>query len=255
MNLVEKVSIITGGGSGIGRATAIALAQQGSKVCIVGRTSSKLTDVLNEIKLNKGEAIAITADIADYQAIEKAVEKVNNTWGRIDILVNNAGANIKNRGVLETRPEEMQNLGDINLVGTMFFTKAVLPTMVSQNSGTIINVSSNSAIWPSLMGGAAYSAAKAGVNNFTEFLNDELQHTFVRACSISPGEVVTPILDNRRVKPNKAGMDKMCMPEDIAETILLVAGQPSRTMVTNIVVTPTLTRDTSSEVIKRLGQK
>ena len=255
MNLVEKVSIITGGGSGIGRATAIALAQQGSKVCIVGRTSSKLTDVLNEIKLNKGEAIAITADIADYQAIEKAVEKVNNTWGRIDILVNNAGANIKNRGVLETRPEEMQNLVDINLVGTMFFTKAVLPTMVSQNSGTIINVSSNSAIWPSLMGGAAYSAAKAGVNNFTEFLNDELQHTFVRACSISPGEVVTPILDNRRVKPNKAGMDKKCMPDDIAETILLVAGQPSRTMVTNIVVTPTLTRDTSSEVIKRLGQK
>ena len=255
MNLVEKVSMITGGGSGIGRATAIALAQQGSKVCIVGRTSSKLTDVLNEIKLNKGEAIAITADIADYQAIEKAVEKVNNTWGRIDILVNNAGANIKNRGVLETRPEEMQNLVDINLVGTMFFTKAVLPTMVSQNSGTIINVSSNSAIWPSLMGGVAYSAAKAGVNNFTEFLNDELQHTLVRACSISPGEVVTPILDNRRVKPNKAGMDKMCMPEDIAETILLVAGQPSRTMVTDIVVTPTLTRDTSSEVIKRLGQK
>ena len=155
---------------------------------------------------------------------------------------------------MDTTPAEMQNMIDINLVGTMFFTKAVLPTMVSQNSGTIVNVSSNSAIWPSLMGGVAYSAAKAGVNNFTEFLNDELQYTFVRACSISPGEVVTPILDNRPVKPNKAGMDKMCQPEDIAETILLVASQPSRTMVTDIVVTPTLTRDTSSEVIKRLGQ-
>ena len=254
MNLVEKVSIITGGGSGIGRATAIALAQEGSKVCIVGRTSSKLTDVLNEIKLNKGEAIAITADITDYQAIEKVVGKVNNTWGRIDVLVNNAGANIKNRGVLETSPEEMQNLVDINLVGTMFFTKAVLPTMISQNSGTIINVSSNSALWPSLMGGVAYSAAKAGVNNFTEFLNDELQHTLIRACVISPGEVVTPILDNRRVKPDKAGMDKMCLPEDIAETILLVANLPSRTMVTTMVVTPSVTRDSSLEVIKRPGE-
>ena len=255
MNLKGKVSIITGGGSGIGRATAIALANKGSKVCIVGRTPSKLIDVLAEVKLNKGEGITIEADVTNYRSIENVVNKVNEEWGRIDILVNNAGANIKSRGVLETTPDEMQNLVDINLVGTMFVTKAVLPTMVSQNLGTIINVSSNSAIWPSLMGGVAYSAAKAGVNNFTEFLNDELQFTLVRACSISPGEVVTPILENRPIKPDKAGMDKMCQPEDIAETILLVASQPARTMVTDIVVTPTLTRDASLELIKRPGQK
>ncbi|MBR96908.1 MAG: 3-oxoacyl-ACP reductase [Dehalococcoidia bacterium] len=254
MNLAGKVSIITGGGSGIGRATALALAHKGSKVCIVGRTQGKLNDTLAKIELNKGKGITIEADITKYSSIEKAVNLVVKKWGTIDILVNNAGANIKNRGILETTPDEMQSLVDINLLGTMFFTKAVLPTMVSQNLGTIINVSSNSAIWPSLMGGVAYSAAKAGVNNFTEFLNDELQHTLVRACSISPGEVVTPILENRPVKPDKKGMSKMCQPEDIADAILLVTSQPSRTMITDMVVTPTLTRDTSLELIKRPGQ-
>mgnify|MGYP001052332351 CR=1 FL=1 len=255
MNLLEKVCIITGGGSGIGRATAIALAQKGSKVCIVGRTSSKLTDVLAEVKLNKGEGITIEADITEYQSIENVVERVKNAWGRIDILVNNAGANIKNRGVLETTPEEIQSLVNVNLVGTMFFTKAVLPTMISQNSGTIINVSSNSAIWPSLMGGVAYCAAKAGVNNFTEFLNDELQHMLIRACTISPGEVVTPILEKRRFMPDKEALETMCLPEDIAETILLASSLPPRTMITEMVVTPTVTRDKSAELIKRPGQK
>ena len=91
MNLKGKVSIITGGGSGIGRATAIALANKGSKVCIVGRTPSKLIDVLAEVKLNKGEGITIEADVKNYRSIENDVNKVNEEWGRIDILVTNTG--------------------------------------------------------------------------------------------------------------------------------------------------------------------
>jgi NADP-dependent 3-hydroxy acid dehydrogenase YdfG len=251
MNLSGKVSIITGGGSGIGRATAISLAQKGSKVCIIGRTSSKLTDALSDVKRNKGDGIAIKADITDYKSIESVVAQVKKTWGQIDILINNAGSNLKHRGLLETTPKEIQDLIDINLIGTMFFTKAVIPTMITQNSGTIINVSSNSAIWPSMMGGAAYCAAKAGVNNFTEFLNDELQHTHIRSCVISPGEVVTPILENRPVKPSQEGMKKMCLPEDIAQAIVLAVSLPHRTMITEMVVTPTVTRDASLEVIKR----
>lgn len=251
--LNQKVAIVTGGGSGIGRATVLAMAGLGARVAVVGRTQSKLGAVVAEVASVAGEAHAYPVDVSDWDAVAAMTADVLDRWGRIDVLVNNAGANVPHRGTLDTTPEEIEQLIAINLTGTIFCAKAAMPAMLKQGGGTIVNVSSNAALWPGMMSGVAYASSKAGVNNFTEFLNDELQHTNVRACVISPGEVVTPILENRSTPPDSAARQTMCQPEDVAAAVVFVATLPPRAMVTEMVVAPTVSRDASAELLPRPG--
>ena len=252
--LNQKVCIVTGGGSGIGRATVLAMAGLGARVAVVGRTASKLDAVVDEVISVAGDARAYPADVADYEAVAGVAADVLDRWGRVDVLVNNAGANVPHRSILDTTPEEIERLIAVNLTGTIFFTRAVLPAMLERGEGTVVNVSSMAALSPGMMSGVAYAAAKAGVNNFTGFLNDEFQHTLVRACVISPGEVVTPILELRSTPPDAAARATMCQPEDVAAAVVFVATLPARAMVTEMVVVPTVSRDASAELIARPGQ-
>ncbi len=251
--LSGKVCIVTGGGSGIGRAIVLEMANLGAKVAVTGRTLAKLDTVVDETSSAPGEARAYTMDVSDYGVVNAVVTDVIDRWGRVDVLVNNAGANVPHRGTIDTTHEEIEQLIAINLTGTIFCTKAVLPAMLEQDDGTIVNVSSNAALWPGMMSGVAYAAAKAGVNNFTEFLGDELQHTGIRACVISPGEVVTPILEYRSTPPDASARRTMCQPEDIAAAVVFACTLPARATVTEMVIGPTVSRDASAELIPRPG--
>ncbi len=251
--LNQKVCIVTGGGSGIGWSTVLAMAGLGAKVAVVGRTVSKLDSVVAEVESVGGEARAYAADVADWDAVAAMTADVIDRWGRIDVLVNNAGTNVAHRGILDTTPEEIEQLIAINLNGTIFCARAALPQMLKQGGGTIVNVSSMAALRPGMMSGVAYASSKAGVNAFNEFLNDELQHTQVRSCVISPGEVVTPILEERSTPPDSAARDTMCQPEDVAAAVVFAATLPARTMVPEMVIVPTVSRDASSELLPRPG--
>ena len=243
MSLKGQVCIITGGGSGIGRDAALKMAHEGATVVIVGRTESKLEKVKSEGSSASGTIVSYILDVADYEAVQKMVADVVEKYGRIDVLVNNAGHSSHNRRITNATPEEVRSVVDSNLIGTFFCSQAVVPTMLEAKSGTIINISSLAAITPGPLAGYAYGAAKAGIINFTEFLNNDLMNTGIRASVIIPGEVATPILDNRPSPPDAEARTKMV---DVAETsaaILLIASLPQRTNIPELTIRPTEHRD------------
>ena len=248
MALDNQVCIITGGGSGIGRATALAMAEEDAKVVLFGRTESKVAAVAEEIREQGGTARAYGLDVADHAAVFDAVGDSLDAFGRMDVLVNNAGHSSSNRRLLTTTPDDIRSVVDSNLVGTIYCTQAVMPAMLEANSGTIVNVSSMAALNPGLLGGMIYSAAKAAVINFTEFLNEEFKDTGVRASVVIPGEVDTPILNNRPVVPDAAARATMVTSEEVAEAITLIAHLPQKSNVPELIIRPTYVRDVSGEV-------
>ena len=248
MGLADKVCIVTGGGSGIGRAAALLMAAQGARVAVVGRTESKLTAVRGEIERQGGTALALSLDVADHAAVQRMAAEVLDTWERVDVLVNNAGHSSAHRMLLTTTPEDIRSTIDSNLAGTIYCSQAVMPAMQAAGGGTIVNVASLAGVRGSLLGGPSYSAAKAGVINFTQYLNTEFRNSGLRASVIIPGEVDTPIVEQRPVHPSPEARATMATSEDVARAILLVADLPQRTLIPELTIRPTYLRDTSAEV-------
>ena len=248
MSMNETVCIVTGGGSGIGEATAILLAQEGATVVVVGRTESKVKLVREKILELGGQARAYVLDVADYHAVKAMCADVKKLYGRMDLLVNNAGHSSANRRLLSTTPEEIRTVIDSNLVGTMFCTQAVVPSMLEAKRGTVINVASMAGLTPGLLGGMVYGAAKAGVINFTRFLNNEFNDTGIRASVVIPGEVNTPILAKRPVPPSDEARATMVGSIDVARAIVFIASLPGNSAVPELVIRPNTMRDTSKEL-------
>jgi NADP-dependent 3-hydroxy acid dehydrogenase YdfG len=248
MGLDGKICIITGGGSGIGRATGLKMAGEGGIVILVGRTASKVEGVKSEIEAIGGEATAFGVDVTDENGVKAMVNSVLSMYGKVDVLLNNAGHSSIHRKLLTTTAEEVRSVLESNLMGSIFCTQAVMPSMLEAREGTIINVSSLAGVTPGLLAGMAYGAAKAGVINFTQFLNSEFRNTGIRASVIIPGEVDTPILDKRPVNPSQDARETMVTAEDAAEAITLIARLPSRASIPELVIRPTYLRDTSAEV-------
>ena len=250
MSLQDKVCIITGGGSGIGRGAGVMMAQNGATVVLIGRTKAKVDAVKDEIEAEGGSALSFSLDVADNEAVQKMAKDVLDAFGRIDVLVNNAGHSSLHRRLLNTTPQEIREVIDSNLIGTIFCAQAVVPAMLAAGSGTIINVSSLAGVTPGPFSGLAYGAAKAAVINFTTFLNADLRNTGIRASVIIPGEVDTPILNNRPIPPDEEVRSLMV---DVAETsavINLIASLPQRTNIPELVIRPTFQRDMSKEVVR-----
>lgn len=252
MRLEGQVCIITGGGSGIGRGAALTMAEEGATVVIIGRTASKLASVEAEIAITEvsGTTVSYTLDVSDYNAVEAMVADVLEKFGRIDVLVNNAGHSSHNRRLLNTTPEEVRSVIDSNLIGTFFCTQAVVPAMLKAKSGTIINISSLAAVTPGPFSGFAYGAAKAGVINFTEFLNADLRNTGIRASVVVPGEVATPILDKRPIPPDAEARTLMVDVDETSAAILLIATLPQRSNIPELVIRPTMHRNMAGEVVE-----
>jgi NAD(P)-dependent dehydrogenase (short-subunit alcohol dehydrogenase family) len=248
MSLQDKVCIITGGGSGIGRGAALLMAQNGAKVVLIGRTAAKIEAVVDEIEAEGGIAKAFALDVADHAAVHQMAKDVLDDYGRIDVLVNSAGHSCHHRRLLTVTPEEIQSVIDSNLMGTIFCTQAVAPAMLEAEEGMIINISSLAGVTPSRFSGLAYGAAKAAVINFTTFLNAEFRNTGVRASVVIPGEVATPILDLRPIPPSAESREMMVDVDETSATIYLIASLPKRTNIPELVIRPTMHRDMSKEI-------
>lgn len=251
MSLKEKVCIVTGGNSGIGLAVAKRFAEDGAKVAIVGRTEETLASAAKEITSLGAEVQSFAINVGDPEAVRHVVNSVTERHGKVDVLVNCAGGGSLRKRMLTTTPDDMQSVIESNLLGTIYFVQAVLPSMLKSESGTIINVSSGASRTPGLLGGMIYGAAKAGVNNITDFINAEFANSGIRACTVVPGEVDTPALTRNRPVPVSAEARKgILAPEDLAETIHLMASIPQRANISELVIRPTMRRDTSAETPK-----
>ena len=247
MGLKDKVCIITGGGSGIGRSAALMMAEAGAKVVVVGRTVSKVESVKDEIEASGGTAVAMGLDVGDYDGVMQMAKDVLDAYGQVDVLVNNAGHSSHHRRLMTTTPEELRAVLDSNVAGSVYCSQAVVPHMQERGEGTIINVSSMAGVNASMLAGMAYSAAKAAVINFTAFLNAEYKNTGIRSSVVIPGEVDTPILDNRPIVPSEDARDTMVTADDAAEAIFLIANLPQRACIPELIIRPTYQRDTSAE--------
>lgn len=243
-----QVAVVTGAGSGIGRATAIAFAREGCRVALVGRRSGPLRELADELEPAGAQCLALQADVTHPVGVQGVVDEVVQRWSRIDVLVNNAGLNVAARDMASVSAADWATVLDVNLTGTFLMTQAVLPAMRAQSSGTVLNVSSLAGHRAMALTGPAYSAAKAGVNSFTESLNLAERRHGVRACAVCPGEVATPILDKRPKPPSAAARASMLQPEDVAQTLLFVATLPQRATVELLTMFPTQQRDWSDEL-------
>lgn len=244
--LAGQVALITGAGTGIGRAVAVLFAAEGARVALNGRRPEPLEETAVIVRAAGGEALVVTGDLTDSAAVDQVAAATLDAWGQIDILVNNAGLNVPKRDLAEIEVAGWQQVIDADLTAPFLLCRAVLPGM-RDRGGTIINVSSMAALRAGILSGPAYSAAKAGLNSFTASINVAERGRGIRACALCPGEVATPIMELRPFRPSPAAIATMLQPEDVAEAALLVAALPARATIEQILITPTILRDTTEE--------
>jgi NADP-dependent 3-hydroxy acid dehydrogenase YdfG len=241
--LEGKVAWITGGGSGIGLAGAIELVKAGARVVISGRTEKTTREAEKQLKA-LGDAEGTLLDVADKKAVAATAAGIEKRHGRIDILVTSAGTNIGGgrRNLKNLSLEGWDEVVAINLNGLFYCCHAVIPGMRARKDGLIINISSWAGRYASVLTGPAYNATKRAVIAITESINMEECANGIRATSILPGEVATPILEKRPVPPSKEERARMAQPEDFGRAILFVATMPARSCVNELVLAPTWNR-------------
>jgi 3-oxoacyl-[acyl-carrier protein] reductase len=221
MKLAGAVAVITGSGTGIGRATALSFAEQGATVIACGRRYSPLIETAQLIQQGGTDVLAIPTDVRDYVQVNKMMQAALERFGRVDVLVNNAGAAIQ-RPIHETTEEEWDRILDTNLKGTFLCCKVALPSMIEAGSGVIINVSSILGL-TGIANFGAYCASKFGVIGFTQALGEELKPKGIRVFAVCPGPTQTD-LHCRLVGPEKA--KQSMSPERVAAEIRgLVTGE------------------------------
>jgi NAD(P)-dependent dehydrogenase (short-subunit alcohol dehydrogenase family) len=192
--LAGQIAIVTGGGTGIGRATALVLADEGAHVVLAGRRRPPLDAVAAEVERAGGQASARTADLADPDEAAGLGRWTAERFGRVDVVIHNAGHSSRVRNVRWVSRAEWDSVIGVNLDGVFALTQAVLPSMIERGGGTIVTVSSAAALRPGFLSGAPYGAAKAAVRNLMAFVHTTLRGHGIRATTIMPAEVDTPIL-------------------------------------------------------------
>lgn len=240
--LSGKVAWITGAGSGIGQAGAIALAAAGAAVVVSGRRAAALEETRSLVADAGGQVTTLALDVADKESVRAAGNEIVTRHGRLDILVNSAGTNVANRFYKEVLASDWDKVVGANLNGAMYCTLAVLPAMRAKKDGLVINIASWFGRWPGYLAGPAYAASKQALASITHQLNIEEGINGIRGCVIYPGEVATPILKNRPVPPAAEDQAKMLKPEDLGRTIRFVAEMPPHVCLNEIVVSPTWNR-------------
>lgn len=215
-NLQGKNALITGGGKGIGRATAIAFAKEGINVGLIGRTFSNLENVAKELEEYDVKVTVAVADVSDNESVIAAVDHIKSELGAIDILINNAGIG-KFGKFLELSPEEFKNIIDVNLMGAYYVTRAVLPEMIERKAGEIINISSTAGQKGAPVT-SAYSASKFGLLGMTESLMLEVRKHNIRVSALTPSTVATDLAYAENLTDGNP--EKVMQPEDLAEVML-----------------------------------
>lgn len=239
-DLTGKVAWVTGAGTGIGEAGAIALAAAGMHVVLSGRREDKLLEVAERCGQDKSTVEVL--DVARKEDVASVAQRIIDQHGRIDVLVASAGLNPKNRNWHNVELEDWDQVIRVDLDGAFYCCKAVLPTMKEQGDGLIINISSWAGKHVSIVTGPAYTAAKHAMNAMTESLNMEACSFGVRATAVCPGEVATPILDNRPIPVSAEDRAKMVQADDCGDVIRFLAELPSHVCINELTISPTWNR-------------
>lgn len=237
-SLKNKVVLIIGASSGIGRETAVLFAQEGAKVMASARREDRLQALQQELK-QQGHAIEIaTADASVAAQMTELAVHAQKILGAPDILIYASGTNTRQRTLRNLTPDVWNELITVNLNGAYYATSAVLPVMRERKSGHLIYVSSISGLVPDVSG-AAYQASKRGMVGLAHAIRVEEKEHGIRTCAICPGLVDTEILEKRPVKPDASTLAKALQPQDVAEAILAIAKLPARAAVPEIQILPT----------------
>jgi 3-oxoacyl-[acyl-carrier protein] reductase len=223
MELSGQVAIVTGAGRGIGRATALALARRGVVVVLVSRTRPEIESVASEAEAVGATALPVVADLGQEDEVAGMVDQALQACGRLDILVNNAGIAMPDRPVVDTSLADWERILRINLTGPFLCAKAVLPTMMRQRSGKIINVASIGGRM-GIAGIAAYGAAKAGLLHFTASLAAEVKRFGIDVNAVCPSGTDTRMLHETG---RATGRTNLIRPEEIANVILFLVSPES----------------------------
>lgn len=220
MKFHNQTAIVTGGGTGIGRAIAFALAREGASVCVCGRTESTIDETANLIQDSGGKALAIPADVSREENVSDLVERTRSKFGFIQILVNNAGiAHFKN--LWELTPDEYDTMMDVNARGTYLTCRAVIPEMIEKRNGRILNIASVAGVRPYPAQGG-YCASKHAQLALSKVLSLEVQEYGITVQAISPGGVDTPLARGIR---DDVDFNEWMRPEEVAEAAVYLLSQ------------------------------
>ena len=233
-----KTAIITGAGSGVGQAIALALVRKGWKVAIVGRRKTALEETANLAGQRSSLVLVCPCDIGRSDAVARMRKKVLARFGGIEVLVNAAGTNVPRRSLELLSDEDYHEMINSNLHGSYYCVQAFLPGMRARKSGTIINIVSAAGKQASAKSGPGYVISKFGQAGLTQSINAEERNNGIRACAIFPGDIATPLLDKRPNPPPPEAREKMLLPEDVAACALLAIDLPPRAIVEEIVIQP-----------------
>ena len=231
--LLQKIAVVTGGGSGIGAAIAHKLSGLGATVIVCGRTRPRLDEAAAQIRAAGGQSEAIVCDLADWNSVSALADRVQHTFSRVDILVNNAGTGSFG-GPLHTMPvEKWDPILNTNLRGVFYTTKAFAPMMIAAGGGHIINISSIAGK-NALPNGAAYAASKWGLNGLSYSVAEELRGHNIRVSIICPGSTHTGFSPH-----TGKSADKMLQPGDVAHVVAMLVTQAPQSFASEVILRPT----------------
>lgn len=243
MKLEGRVAIVTGAGQGIGRADALAFVKEGAKVVILDITD-KIYDVKKEIEAMGGEALAIRCDVSNKEQVDSMVKEALNKYGRIDILVNNAGTRGARKEITELEEEEWEKTISVDLKGTFLCSKAVIPTMIKQKGGKIINNASISGEVTGYPKAVDYCAAKGGMVGLTKALTLEVGKYGINVNAIAPGAIETELTTgatqkhtlNLKTLKYRIPLRRTGKPEDVANLIIFLSSNESDYITGQVIV-------------------
>ena len=238
MKLEGKTAVVTGGGTGIGLAIAVVLARQGCRVAITGRREEMLREAIGGYHGNP-PLLGFAADVADRSSVHGLFEWARAELGAIDILVNSAGINVVRRSTADLDPDDWDRMLAVNATGAYLCIHEVLPEMRRRGDGLVVNISSIAGKRAGLLGGVGYNASKFAMSALGTTVALEEGKNGIRVTNVFPGEVNTPILENRPQPVSDEHKARILQPEDVADAVLMIVCLPPRAHVAELVIKPT----------------
>ena len=235
---MTKTAVVTGAGSGVGRATALALAKAGWRVALVGRRKAGLQETVKLAGKRRSQFLVCLCDIGSAPDVAQMGRRVLRKFGGVELLVNAAGTNVPRRALEVLSLADYHEMINSNLHGSYYCVQAFLPGMRARQSGSIINIVSVAGRQASEKSGPGYVISKFGQAGLTQTINAEERKNGIRACSVFPGDIATALLEKRPNPPPAEARERMLRPDDVAACVLFVANLPPRAVVEELVLQP-----------------